>query len=173
MDRNTEFVGTERQLLTQFLDSQRGGVLDAVAGLTSEQLHRRMVGSATTIGALLKHLALVEDSWFQEVLLDQELPEPWMSAPLDDDPDWDFHSAAADQPGDLVALYSAACQRSRLALQGCESLDIMALAIKRDQAFSLRWIVIHLIEETAQHLGHMDILRELILDAQPATSGGA
>ncbi len=83
MDRNTELVGTERELLTQFLDSQRGGVLDAVTGLTHEQLHRRLVGSATTIGALLKHLALVEDSWFQRALLDQELPEPWASAPLD------------------------------------------------------------------------------------------
>ncbi len=172
MDRNTELVGTERELLTQFLDSQRGGVLDAVTGLTHEQLHRRLVGSATTIGALLKHLALVEDSWFQRALLDQELPEPWASAPLDDDPDWDFHSAAADPPDDLVVLYEAACQRSRLALQGCDSFDMMALAVRHGEAFSLRWIVIHLIEETAQHLGHMDILRELILDAQPATSGG-
>ena len=64
---------------------------------------------------MLKHLALVEDDWFQVKFLGRPEVEPWASAPFDVDPDWDWHSAVDDTPEDLLRLYDAACARSRAA----------------------------------------------------------
>ncbi|HRE02638.1 MAG TPA: DUF664 domain-containing protein, partial [Ilumatobacteraceae bacterium] len=74
------------------------------------------------------------------------------------DPDWDFTSALDDTLADTVALYEQACARSRDAADG-EPLDAMARNSTRP--FNLRWACVHLIEETARHLGQMDILREI------------
>ena len=103
----------ERTTLVEFIEYHRATVRLKVAGLTHEQLNRSIVPSGTTMGGLLKHLALVEDSWFWERIADNGDLEPWTSAPFDDDPDWDFHSAALDSPEQLLALYDAACRRSR------------------------------------------------------------
>ena len=85
------------------------------------------------------------------------MPEPWASAPFDDDPDWEFHSAT--DLDDAVGLYRAACDRSR-AVAGRFDLDATATN-ERGRAFSLRFVLLHLVEETARHLGHLDVLREL------------
>ncbi|MFD1084591.1 mycothiol transferase [Micromonospora andamanensis] len=85
------------------------------------------------------------------------------SAPLDVDADWDFHSAGEDSPADLRALYVAACQRSRRAAAGHPSLsDRAAKPSFGGGPVSLRWIFVHMIEETAQHRGHLDLLRDAL-----------
>ena len=113
---------------------------------------------------LAKHLALVEDSWFQDRFLGHGETEPWASAPFDDDPDWEFHSALDDEPKYLVELYEAAGDRSRSAVNGAQSLDQLSAKADRKTGgrFNLRWIMLHLIEETARHNGHADLLREAI-----------
>lgn len=152
----------ERTTLLEFLDYHRATTLDKVAGLTHEQLNRSLLPSGTTMAGLLKHLALVEDSWLQERMLDAPPAPPWDTAPFDDDPDWDFHSAHLDAPEQLEALYHAACDRSRAAVAGIDDLDTMTRAPNsRGEHFSLRWVLVHLIEETARHNGHLDVLREL------------
>jgi uncharacterized damage-inducible protein DinB len=111
---------------------------------------------------LLKHLALVEDSWIQERFLGLPEVEPWASAPWDQDRDWDFHSAADDDPEQLRDLYRAACERTRTAVAAA-SLDDLSRAPRRDGHHpSLRWILLHLLEETSRHNGHADLLREAI-----------
>jgi uncharacterized damage-inducible protein DinB len=150
----------EATMLAEYLDWYRAGVVEKVRGLDHEQLHRVLVPSGTTLGGLVKHLAGVEDHWFQHVLRGVDELEPWTSAPWDDDPDWDFHSAVEDTPDELVALYLAACDRSRVAADGL-ALDTPAVRDRGDQRPDLRWILVHMIEETARHLGHVDILREL------------
>ena len=154
----------ERTTLVQFLDYHRATFLGKIDGLDHEQLNRRLPPSSLTLASLTKHLALVEDSWFHEDFLGVSLPEPWASAPLDDDPDWDLHSAADDEPADLVALYIAACDRSRAIVRAADSLDAVSARIgpRETKAYSLRWILLHLIEETARHNGHADFLREAI-----------
>lgn len=154
----------ERTSLVEFLDYHRATFLSRLEGLDHEQLNRHHPPSALTLAGLAKHLALVEDSWFHEDFLGVPLPEPWASAPFEDDPDWDFHSAVADDPADLIALYDAACERSRSIVRDTDSLDALSARIsERDgKAFSLRWILLHLIEETARHNGHADFLRESI-----------
>ena len=81
------------------------------------------------------------------------------------DRDWDWHSAVDDSPDDLLELYDAACTRSRAAVAEVGG-DLETLSIETDREtggrFSLRWIMIHMIEETARHNGHVDLIREAI-----------
>ena len=153
----------ERTTLDQFLDYHRATLLDKTDGLTADQLRRPLPTSALTLGGLLKHLALVEDDWIQVDFLGLPPVEPWASAPFDDDRDWEFHSAADDAPEELRALYQAACRRSRDAVAGRDLNDLSAGRSRRTgEPWSLRWILTHLIEETARHNGHADLLREAI-----------
>jgi uncharacterized damage-inducible protein DinB len=161
--RDPDLVGDELPLLTQFLDWHRATLVGKASGLAKDQLAASLPSSDLTLAGLVKHLALVEDHWFQETLLGHDMPEPWASAPWDDDRDWDFHSAVDDDPADLFALYAAACDRSRAAVRKVG--DLTALSARRPPRrdyVSLRWILLHMIEETARHNGHADLLRESI-----------
>jgi hypothetical protein len=109
----------------------------------------------------VKHLALVEDSWFTVRFAGHPEPEDWAEADFDVDPDWEFHTALDEPLDDLVALYEAACERSRQAAAGRELDDVGAVE-RRDGPFTLRFALVHMLEETARHLGHLDILRELL-----------
>jgi uncharacterized damage-inducible protein DinB len=157
-------AGDELTLLSQFLDFQRSVLYRKAEGLTADQLNARLGPSSLTLGGLLKHGALVEDSWFQERFLGRPLGEPWDSVDWDADPDWDFHSAADDQPEALLRIYRESCERSRAAVTEVGGdLDLMAKAPnRRGEIFSLRWILLHMIEETARHAGHADLIRESI-----------
>lgn len=148
----------ERRLLTGLLDWYREGVAAKVGGLRDEQARRRLVGSPTTVIGVVKHLALVEDSWFAHRFAGGTEPEPWASAPFDVDPDWEFHSALDDRLADVLALYGAACERSRAV---CADAELDDRSRGEERPFTLRFVLVHLIEETARHLGHLDILREL------------
>jgi uncharacterized damage-inducible protein DinB len=165
MDRqDPALAADERTMLAQFLDFHRATLLWKVEGLNHEQLNATTAASDLTLAGLLKHLALVEDDWFQRVLLGAELPAPWNAVDWDADRDWDFHSAVDDQPADLVALYQQACARSREAIAAVSSLDDLSVKTSRStgERFSARWIMVHMIEETARHNGHADFLREAI-----------
>jgi uncharacterized damage-inducible protein DinB len=157
-----ELVGDERTLLTQFLDYQRSVMMRKADGLTTEQLARRLEPSEMTLGGLIKHLALVEDNWFQSRLLGRDEPEPWASVDWDADPDWEFHSAKDDEPAELMRLYQVACERSRKAVSDTDLDTVTLKPNRRGEHFSLRWVLIHMIEETARHAGHADLLRESI-----------
>ena len=116
-----------------------------------------------TIGGVVKHLSRVEDLWFQKKLLGVAMPEPWASAPLDAEPDWDFTSARRDSVEQLRGLYVAACQRSRSTADRFRHLGSLAAQPSFGAGpVSLRWIFMHMIEETAQHRGHLDLLRNAL-----------
>lgn len=152
----------EKTTLEAFLDYQRATLLMKVEGLKQEQLNRPLPTSELTLAGLLKHVALVEDDWIQVRFLGLPDVEPWASAPWEQDQDWDFHSAVRDTPDALRTLYQRACTRSRNAIA---TTDLSALSVGRNQAgqqWSLRWVLTHLIEETARHNGHADLLREAI-----------
>ncbi len=153
----------ELTTLSQFLDYQRGTLEMKASGLSKEEMAQTVAASTLTLAGLVKHLALVEDSWFQDRFLGAGEPEPWASAPFDEDRDWDFHSAVDDETADLLALYRTACDRSRAAVAAAASLDDMSAEPSRSgERYSLRWILVHMIEETARHNGHADLLREAI-----------
>lgn len=105
--------GAEAATLLGFLDYQRETLWRKCRGLSDEQLRARLPPSPITLGGLLKHLACVEDSWFTEVVAGQPLPEPWMSADFEADPDWTWHSAAAETGQALRGLWAERVSRSR------------------------------------------------------------
>lgn len=154
----------ERHALVEFLDFYRTVLLRKAEGLTAAQLNQTTAASDLTIGGLIKHMAAVEDSWFTERMAGGADPEPWASAPWEDDRDWEFHSAADDSPAELRALFDAAWDRSRRIVDATPTLETLTLLPAGDPSKSrnLRWILIHMIEEYARHVGHADLLREAI-----------
>lgn len=153
----------EREMLTAFLDYYRELMIDKASGLTDEQLHSRLEPSTLTLGGLINHLALVEDDWFVKDFEGGELPEPWHSAPWDEDRDWEFNTADAVPSEELIGRYRTAIDRAREIVTRTESLDQLSQRTNREgEQWSLRWILIHMIEETARHCGHADLIRESI-----------
>ncbi|MEM8746455.1 MAG: DinB family protein [Actinomycetota bacterium] len=155
----------ERAVLIDFLEYYRSVLIRKVEGLDAASLRITTSASNLTLGGLAKHSAFFEYVWFRQVLLGEELPEPFRSAPWNDDPDWELTSAAGDSPDDLVALFDDAVAASRAAVDSCESLDQVAVGppgSDPDRRVNLRWILVHMIEEYARHAGHADLLRESI-----------
>ena len=148
----------ERTLLDGLLQWYREGVIGKVAGLSDEAARRRIVGSESTIAGIVKHLTLVEHSWFHVRFAGEQEAEPWVSVDWDADPDWEFRTARSDAIDELVAGYRAEIERSRLTTDAA-SLDDVSTG--SGAPFTLRFLLVHMIEETARHLGHLDILREL------------
>ena len=150
----------ERDLLEAFVDGYRVQVRSRVAGVSEEEARRRLVGSATTLGGIIKHLRWVELNWFERVLAqrpESELPAaPW----TDEDPDADFRLDDDEILEGILEAYDRQCETSREIARGF-SLDDTG-PHRRFGEVSLRWIYVHMIEETACHAGHVDILRELI-----------
>ncbi|MDQ6640873.1 MAG: DinB family protein [Actinomycetota bacterium] len=156
------YAGTESEQLFGFLDYHRATLLMKCDGLDAEQLNRTLAPSAMTLGGMLKHLALVEASWFSDRFAGNDEAEPWASVDWKADWDWDWHSAADDTPEELRALLEENVARSREAVVGADLDAMSARPTRRGEHFSLRWIVLHMIEEYARHNGHADLLRESI-----------
>jgi hypothetical protein len=108
-------------------------------------------------------MALVEDSWFQETMGGEPAREPWASAPWDDDRDWEFHTAPDDDPAEVLDLYREACARSRATVARLGDPEALAASrTRRGTRPSLRWVMLHMLAETARHNGHADLIRERV-----------
>lgn len=146
--------GSERAMLESMLDFYRATVVNKVAGLSDAQAFAAAVPPSTlTPGTVVKHLAGTERFWFSIDFAALDVPWPW--------PDDDLHGNFRIEPGDtlatVVADYVQECERSRRAVEGA---DLEDPARGKDMDFTLRFAMIHMIEETARHCGHLDLLRE-------------
>lgn len=151
------YTGAEKESLKVSLDRHRDAVLWKLEGLGDDDLRRPLVPSGTSLLGLVKHLAYVERSWFQGVWDGQEVSFPWTT----EDPDADWRIEPGETTGDVLAFYQAECDRSREIVAGASSLDeIIEHPRRQGWKLSRRWILIHMVEETARHVGHADILRE-------------
>jgi uncharacterized damage-inducible protein DinB len=149
--------GSEAETLGGFLDFQRATLLWKLEGLDDERLRRAMVPSGTSLLGIVKHLAYVERSWFQSVWAGQEVSFPWTK----EDPDADWRIEPDETTADVLALYHGECDRSREILAATASLDeVVEHPRRQGWRMSRRWILTHMLEETARHVGHADILRE-------------
>lgn len=159
-------AGDEAATLLGFLDYQRATFAWKCAGLDAAGLRATVGGSSMTLGGMLKHLAYVEESWFSRSLHGSDRQPPWNAVDWAADPDWEWHSAAADTPEQLVALWERAVARSRHLVAEARAdggLDRLARQAWSDgRAPSLRWILVHMIEEYARHNGHADLIRESV-----------
>jgi len=140
-------------MLSAFLDRYRETMIWKLQGLSKEQASRRLVPSDTTLLGVVKHLAYVERYWFHDFKGDP-ISFPWNEG----EPEREFVIEREDTVESITALYEGEIARSREIVEQ-SSLDDLSKPAK--EPLSLRWIMIHMIEETARHAGHADILREL------------
>ncbi|MGA8845418.1 MAG: DinB family protein [Nocardioides sp.] len=162
--RATPYAADERATLLAFLDHHRDVLRVKTEGLDAAQLDRRLAPSDLTLGGMLQHLAFVEDWWIGVTLLGEPPRAPFDDVDWEADDDWDWHSAAGQEPVALRSVFDRFVARSDEALSSADSLDM--IAVRRHshsgEGISLRWILVHLIEEYARHNGHADLLRESI-----------
>ncbi len=158
---NGPMTGGERAVLDHWLDLYRDTVLLKIAGLDAEQLTRRAVPpSSTSLIGVVRHLTEVEAYWLREVLLDEQDVPNYYCTPVSQDGDFDDiepATAAVD-----VATYEAELVTTRGNATAWTDLSVPVRGLRKGEQVNLRWILTHLVEEYARHLGHMDLLREAI-----------
>ncbi|MGH9079459.1 MAG: DinB family protein [Acidimicrobiales bacterium] len=151
-DRSTpKRLTGEKETLLDFLDYLRESVILKVDGLDQEAARRSSVPSGTSLLGLVKHLTTVEAVWFQFAFAGRTdtVPGDEVEPP--------------DTVTTAVAAYRNAIQVSNDIVGACNDLDhLCARAPTTPQPLSLRWLLVHMVEETARHAGHADILREQI-----------
>jgi uncharacterized damage-inducible protein DinB len=168
MDRtDPPLLADEATTLRAFLDYHRDTFRWKCAGLTQEQLAQSLPPSDMTLGGMMKHLAVVESGWFEETFAGGSQMPPFDTVDWDADRDGEWHTAKDDTPEDLRALFDEACRRADAVLDEAMAgpgLDGESAGKDRQGGtpFSLRWIVVHMIEEYARHNGHADLIRESI-----------
>jgi uncharacterized damage-inducible protein DinB len=159
-------AGNELDTLLGFLDYQRATFAWKCSGLSDDQLRIALPPTSMTLGGMLKHLASAEDAWFTNVVSRQPMPEPWASHDTDADEDWSWTSAFEETGEDLRTLWSQRVTRSRLIVDKAVQEDGAAALDRGYPAWlgdvSLRWVIVHMIEEYARHNGHADLIRESI-----------
>lgn len=175
-------AGDETLTLLGALERERAVFAWKCSGL-DEAGYRATVGASTlTLGALLKHLALVEDDYFSHRMLGRSPGKPWEDVDWDADPNWEWRTAANDPPDELLALWEAAVTRSRATTEeilAAGGFDRPAAGGNGDRdAPNIRRFLVDLIEEYSRHLGHADLIRESIdgvvgEDAPPGTTFAA
>jgi uncharacterized damage-inducible protein DinB len=159
-------AGTEIDTLTGALERNRRTFGWKCGGLDAEAMRRTLGPSSMTLGGLLKHLALVEDDYLTRQLTGApSLTPPFEGVDFDADPDWEWRTAADDDPAELRGLWESCVARSRKHVAA-------AYAEGGPEAFSridwssgppsLRRLMVDLIEEYARHTGHADLIRESI-----------
>ena len=131
----------------------REAVLWKLEGLDDEQLRRPMVPSGTNLLGLVKHLAGVEYQWFGQTFGRQ-------TEPLETDPVADMNAGPDETTDGIIGFYCRACAAADQVIDELD-LDDQGTAWFGEQV-SLRRVLVGMIEETARHAGHADILRELL-----------
>jgi len=157
MARIVPLLGGERESLLAALERHRDAILWKLDGLTGEQLRTSTLPSGTTPIGLVKHLAYVERWWFDDFFAGNSVDYPWS----EEDPDADFRVDDGETVDDVISLYTEAAARSNELVADAQ-MDDLSVGSRDGERFALRWIVAHMIEETARHAGHADIIRELI-----------
>ncbi len=154
-------VHNERDALVSYLDQQRGAVRISAYGLSDEQIRLVPTPSALSVGAVLKHLSAVERYWTDLVLG----TVAGGAADYEDN----LRCTEVDTAGGLLDAYARATARTDGVVASVADLGQDVPVPKGVpwfpgdvDAWSVRWVVLHLIEETARHAGHADIVREAV-----------
>ena len=152
-------VADERTMLMAWLEFQRETMVQKIEGLSEEQARFKPAPTANSLLGLITHLAGVEHWWFSECFAGNEDDFPTWGDP--DDRDYDFKPADEHTIEWALDLYRGYWTRGN-DIAAAASLDDLCKTPWRGKTVSLRWILVHMIEETARHAGHADITRELI-----------
>ncbi|RIV40700.1 DinB family protein [Micromonospora radicis] len=158
--RHEPYLGDERTMLAGWLNFHRDTLLHKCAGLTGDQLRTASVSPSTlSLLGLVRHMTVVERSWFRQRFAGVDLPELY---DFDADPDAEFNTVdTADAEADFAAFRAEMLAAD--AVVADRGLDEVCAVKFRDgttNEISLRWIYLHMIEEYARHNGHADLIRE-------------
>lgn len=152
-------TGDERAMLDGWLDFHRQTLLWKCAGLTAVDLAARSAGpSRLSLLGLVRHMAEVERGWFRHGFAREPVSPIYCS---EDRPEADFDDVDPARAEQDIAIYRQEVGLARAAVAG-RSLDEKFFQERRRSEVSLRWIYLHMIEETARHAGHADAIRELL-----------
>ena len=149
-------AGNERETLRAYLDFHRETLARKCAGLSDDDLRRRTTASSLSLLALVRHMAEVERSWFRRVIDGQDVPLVWSA-------DGDFqvaYDAADASPQEAFAAWQAEIAIARDIEAAAPSLDVIGVDRPTGDEYSLRRVLVHLIQEYARHNGHADLIRE-------------
>ncbi|MEV6283279.1 DinB family protein [Kribbella sp. NPDC051770] len=147
----------ERSALENILDAQRIGLIRKVEDLSDDAARKTPSASTLSLLALIKHATIWEQRWFEYLVAGRKLPDGWPEVEPAE-PDADFALADADTVESCIADYRAQIEKSK-AITATTPLD--ARGTRPDLAdCNLRYVMLHLIQETARHAGHADIIRE-------------
>ena len=150
------YAGGEKETLRASLDQHRDAVLWKLEGMDDEGLRRPMTPSGTTLLGLVKHLGSVEYGWFVQTFGGEV--EPLWFDPYSDE---DMRADQGETTRQITEFYGRARAAADLMI-AVRSLDDLGRPPWREHSVSMRWTLVHMIEETARHAGHMDIVRELL-----------
>ncbi|GGT14184.1 DinB family protein [Streptomyces atratus] len=154
MTKTVPYTGGEKDSLHIALDRHRDTVLWKLDGLDDEQLRRPMTPTGTNLLGLVKHLATVEYGWFCTTF-GRETEKLWFDAYTED-----MTVAPDETTADILAFYARARTAADRAI---EEIPLDATGTAWDgRKVSMRWVLIHMLEDVVRHAGHMDIVRELI-----------
>lgn len=156
-------TSNERDALAGFLDQQRDALVRKIQGLSDADARRAPTASSLSLLGLLKHSTVWEERWFQGVVAGRPLPDGWpeRGSPV---PNEDLLVEEEDTIEQWVARYEEAAATSR---QIVDAMELDHACMRPDIAdCNLRWVLLHLIEETARHAGHADIIRETLDGSQ-------
>ncbi len=159
--REAPMTGTEMEILRGLLDENRAVVVWKLDGLSDELLGWSPVPSGTSMGGIVKHLAYVELSWFCDTFAGQDRDWPAIYPWSREDPDAEFRVEPGETVQSVRELYVDCVRQADEVLDAAPDLDARCSSMTdgREPA-ALRWVITHMIEETARHLGHLDIIRE-------------
>jgi uncharacterized damage-inducible protein DinB len=153
------YAASERDMLTSWLDYERATLALKCAGLPDEGLRRRAVPpSALSLLGLVRHMAEVERGWFRKGVAQEQLDYRWIS---DDDENAEFDDVDDADVAEAFAAWEDEIARARAIVDSAETLDV-TFPHRRHGDVTVRWVLVHMIEEYARHNGHADLLRELI-----------
>ena len=154
-------VADERDMLVAWLDWHRATLAVKCEGLSDDQLRERSAAPSTlSLLGLVRHMADVERGWFRQGFADEDVPDIYYT---DEDKDADFDNVADADVADAFATWRAECEAARQIVAAAPSFDALSKRpTSHGNTMSLRWIMVHMIEEYARHNGHADLLRERI-----------
>lgn len=144
----------ELATLDHALDLYRATIVWKLSGVSEEDARRALVASGTSLLGIVKHLGYTEREWFQGAIAGREVFVPFD----DENPDGDWVLTEDDSVASITTFYEAECAASRAVTRSIS--DPGVLVPWDDGEVSIRRVVVHMLEETARHAGHMDILRE-------------
>lgn len=149
---------TEKEMLLGFLDFLRGTIVCKLDGLSEAQARQTHPPSTMSLIAIAQHLTYVERYWFRQIFNGEDIEAPWTEA----DPDADWRISGDTTVANVISGYReerTLCDQ----IVDAASLDDHARGDRSpDSPRQLRWILTHMIEETARHCGHADLIRESI-----------